>query len=409
MRKSKIERMEKIMNKMASIVKAIIEDQEWSDHKKAEVLKEMVKTTAWRQGVKLYYGEIDYDDLDYDEEPEWFPYFPLDGKYNFVEKIKRYEDYFSRKDMGGQCDRAFVIAYKYGEKNGMPLYKTKVACDYYNRHWKIMEELADFRELAKMRDTSWEVQMSTPVRWLGAFNTGTEGDKEFPFEEVFEWETSRKGREIAAQLFEKIEEIGDSFKNGDSISYCKLGVIYSPEDVVEAYESDAYTRSLGPILIPSNDRTFYYRREYSSDSLLINIIEYFNSVYDIDTLDNFENNWDTYNYPEIKNISDVINDIFDEKEVKEIIRALTTSSYYGSSNRKRELKDARNAFKFIQHCIQTRECNIQWEFERRWHSEAIIAIGAKPQGIVVRGTISTEKYEIVQKIAIEKGLYILHV
>lgn len=409
MRKSKITKKSKMIKQMASLVRGIIEKKDFNDHKKAEILKELKKTKAWENGVRLYYGEIDYDDLDYDEEPEWNIIFPLDGNFDFKSIIEEWNKdgiNFCRNRLGGQCDRAFVVAYQYGKnKYGKPLFKTEVACDYYNCHWRIMEELADFRELAKMRDNSLDIQMSTPVRWLGAFNTGTEGDKAFTFEEVIKWETSEKEREVAAQLFERIEEIGDHFKNGDSVSFCKLGVIYDPSDVVEAYDCDAYTKSLGPILVPSRWEENYYRSDYGFEDIVENLVLHFykGDVYDLMYLEEPFKEYFEYRkgFSKMKNVEDILNDIFDEEEL----------NYLKNNLVKESQKDFYKAFDFLIKKIESKimDSHIKWEFKRKWHSEAIIAIGAKPQGIVVRGTISKEKYEIVQKIAVEKGLYILHV
>lgn len=96
----------------------------------------------------------------------------------------------------------------------------------------------------------------TPVRFVGAYDTGAKGDKEYSYEETVLYELLPKDREVAADFFRNEEEMDlyysptttlkDSFKmrmnySWDDMYYKRLAVVYSPSDIVEAYSRDAWT------------------------------------------------------------------------------------------------------------------------------------------------------------------------
>jgi|GEM_PF-4175223 len=117
---------------------------------------------------------------------------------------------------------------------------------YKNTDWRIADSLFDFSKATNKR---MNVPGLVSVRWIGAYNTNTEG-KSFSFEDSFRWESTSKDREVASQVFKNIEEIKQAtLKPTNYLDFVEVGYLYDSSDLVEAYNCDAFSFNFGHILL----------------------------------------------------------------------------------------------------------------------------------------------------------------
>ena len=388
---ARITKLGREIKRIKNAVEKCLQDTKITDKEKADAILEMMESVK-NEKIKF---QLVIDYWDYNRrEMEVMPIITLDGHTSVKLKF----------DLDDVSSIQFAITYTKGNNDISYHYIT----DYSNSNWELLSYLADFSEVLDRKPTDSRIEKWIPVRWCGAFFTGA-GGKDASFEESFDWETSQKKREVAAQLFESVEHISDAFeqRDRDSIDYCKLGIIYDPEDIVEAYDTDVWSMSIGPILMPTryiyNEWHPKYTDIYWTD-LLGNCLQYI-----------FGNKWREYfdeneNFNNISNIEDYINLMFSEEEFEVLKNAHDNIMTWAIKKVAKELSNI-TKLEDSNKNGESHVLHIKDEHKRKidWHNEVFIKVGAKPQGIVVRGTISPEKYEIVQKMAIKKGLYILHV
>lgn len=369
MRKSKMEKeMKKMEVKFQEIFNSTVDDKQ-----KGEMIVTLNKSS---KNVKVIIAAEFYNG----HYTDYCVYDELEGKEIVLET--------------GYDLKYFAVHYK-AKKDKIFCYK--IIEQYSSKYWKIIEGATKTKE--KKYIDEYLVKDSMPIRWLGAFNTGA-GGKWFSFEESLDWETSPKDRQVAAQLLAGKGELIDRTNYPmDTLDYCKVGVIYNYEDIMDAYDRDVWSFNFGPLLCPGDSNWDYdkfnffepyemmrgseegdYKYEERKDEIIDEIANYI--LYDQESL-------------YLVNIDEVVNDMFTENQIE-------------------WFKNYNSDFGFVKRIVRSRvKSNTYgpiWIVRNNsYHTEAFIRIGAKPQGIVVRGRITKKKYEIIKKIAVEKGLYILHV
>lgn len=214
-------------------------------------------------GIKLYFSEVWVDD----EDQVIRPLFELDGKFKMTER-----DFWSGYDKYYLISASYFKGTKkvyneiFDEYDEIAEYESEVV-DYYScKQWRMLEKLANFTKIIKEKTASVANTSNTvPIRWLGAYQTGADGEI-FEFEESLEWETSVKNREVAAQLFCDMDEVGKRFYNFQTYLDSKqLGIMYDNKDITAAYNCDVFSMNLGPILVPQRDYEDMYETEKSKE------------------------------------------------------------------------------------------------------------------------------------------------
>lgn len=136
---------------------------------------------------------------------------------------------------------------------------------YWNAHYTTASELFDFSIAMQKRQN---VGSSFVVRWVGAYNTYSTKET-FDFTASFEWETSAKEREVAAQIFSTMQELIDKTNSPiNKLDFVEVGIMYKSKDVTEAYSDDVCSFNLGPILMPQENKTVKFNQFDKIDKTL---------------------------------------------------------------------------------------------------------------------------------------------
>lgn len=333
------------------------------------------------------------------------------GREFYIQRIFTFGDYAEVEDLVEEDEDDFI---KFGFiLKGKPYVTHFEAIE--NVYWELLSRFLDIQEPNYNYYEGYDWYRFIPVRWLGAYNTGASVGKS-RFEKALDYETNACQREKAAQAVISIGELKAICENNpyteDGLKYSKVGILYSMGDCREVHYKDVWSRNIGQYLVSSDEYNTMDSYEnhivmpYEGTLLYMAMIgECFEEIEEA-----FDCRLDISLYRSGTN-QEVFETLVEEvgysyKEMKEFIKKFFNSSKVTrkamAMTFKRELCQA----------LDRREDPIHYYGmyygNTAYHNECFIKTDSKPKAIVVRGRIKDSNYEIVKKIAKEKGLEILH-